>query len=83
MGEEDSGFAAGLADNSFAVGTALGVAICGSLAAAGGAAPQRAAFATAGVFACLGLTAARTLLPGRRRPDSAIARHASRAANNA
>jgi len=62
--EEHSGLAAGLADTSFAVGTALGVAICGSVAvAAGPGLPgQRTAFGTAGAFACLGLLAAVVLL---------------------
>ncbi|MGH3377903.1 MAG: MFS transporter [Actinoallomurus sp.] len=64
IGEEHSGLAAGLADTSFAVGTALGVAICGSVAvAAGPGLPgQRTAFGTAGAFACLGLLAAVALL---------------------
>jgi MFS family permease len=67
VGEEHSGLAAGLVDTSFAVGTALGVAICGSVAVAygPGLAGQRVAFGTAGVFACLGLLAAVALL---RRP---------------
>jgi MFS family permease len=86
VAEEHSGLAAGLVDTSFAVGTALGVAICGSVAVAGGAEPQRTAFATAAVFACLGLVAAITLLPGRRQPgsgSSAIVRHESGASEPA
>ena len=61
---EHSGLAAGLADTSFAVGTALGVAVCGSVAATAG---RAAAFTTAGAFACGGLLAAVTLLAGRHR----------------
>jgi MFS family permease len=70
--EEHSGLAAGLVDTSFAVGTALGVAICGSVAvAAGPGLPGRhAAFGTAGVFACLGLLATVTL-PARTRAATA------------
>lgn len=64
---EHSGLAAGLADTSFAVGTALGVAVCGSVAVAGG---PRAAFVAAGVFACAGTAAALTLLPLRAQPGS-------------
>jgi MFS family permease len=82
--EKHSGLAAGPADSSFAVGTALGVGVCGNVA--GGPEPQRAAFATAGVFACLGLAAALALLPGRRQPgsvNSATVRHESRAADPA
>lgn len=72
VAEEHSGLAAGLVDTSFAVGTALGVAICGSVAVAAGSelAGQRTAFGAAGVFACLGLLAA-ALLPARRRVASA------------
>jgi MFS family permease len=76
VAENDSGLAAGLADTSFAVGTALGVAICSTVAAthtyaAGGLTPlaltsgQQAAFGAAGAFAALGLIIALTLL-GRR-----------------
>ena len=66
VGERDSGLAAGVTDTSFAVGTALGVAVCGSVAITAGAG---AAFAAACLFACLGLAAALTLLtahPERR-----------------
>ncbi|GII46865.1 MFS transporter [Planotetraspora silvatica] len=80
--QRDSGLAAGLADTSFAIGTALGVAICSSVATArasaiGGPATlalssgHRTAFATAAVFAAAGLVVALTML-GKRpsRPDS-------------
>ncbi|MFJ9589448.1 MFS transporter [Streptomyces acidicola] len=73
--ERDSGLAAGLIDTSFAVGTALGVAICSSVAAAGTTgedpqtsaliAGQQAAFTTVSTCAALGLVIALTLL-GRR-----------------
>ncbi|WP_433345594.1 MFS transporter [Microtetraspora malaysiensis] len=85
--ENDSGLAAGLADTSFAVGTALGTAICSSVAAArtsaiGGPAPlaltagQHAAFEATGVFVALALITALTLLgkrSGRSRTGSADA----------
>jgi MFS family permease len=67
VSEEHSGLAAGLVETSFAIGTALGVAVCGSVAAAvtsdSGrfALGQRSAFGTAGGFACLGLVVALTL----------------------
>jgi EmrB/QacA subfamily drug resistance transporter len=72
-----SGLAAGLVDTSFSIGTALGVAICSSVAlaraeAAGGPAPlaaisgHRAAFAAAAILAALGLLAALALF--RRHP---------------
>jgi MFS family permease len=76
VAERDSGLAAGLVDTSFAIGTALGVAICGSvtIAAGAGAAGQRSAFAAAGVFACLGLAAALTLLARHRTPERPLER---------
>jgi predicted MFS family arabinose efflux permease len=52
----------GLTDASFAVGTARGVAVCGSVAIA---AEAGAAFAMAGVFPCVGLAAALTRLTRR------------------
>jgi len=64
--EADSGLAAGVVDTSFSMGTALGIAICTSVAAAGSAARvdgHRAAFGTAGLLALLGLAAAAWLLP--------------------
>jgi MFS family permease len=84
--EKDSGLAAGLADTSFAIGTALGVAICTSVAARASAvgepapfaltAGRQAAFEAAGVFAALVLVIALTLLgkrPGRARTEPADA----------
>lgn len=77
--ERDSGLAAGLADTSFAIGTALGVAICSSVISAG-ASPigrpvtlaltsgHRTAFATAAIFAATGLVLALTLLGKRPSP---------------
>ncbi|GAA2098804.1 MFS transporter [Actinomadura alba] len=75
VAEEESGLAAGLVDTSFAMGTALGVAICSSVALArtqalGGSAPHalidgyQAAFGAAAVLAVLGSAAVLTL-PGR------------------
>jgi MFS family permease len=72
VAEQDSGLAAGLVDTSFAVGIALGVANCSSVAAArtsaaGGLTPlaltsgQQAAFSAASLFATLGLIIALTL----------------------
>jgi MFS family permease len=69
VAERDSGLAAGLADTSFAVGTALGVAVCGSVAITAGAGT---AFAAAGLFACLGLAATLTLLT--RHPERRLER---------
>ncbi len=54
--EHDSGLAAGLSDTSFAVGTALGVAVCTTAGTAG------LGFAAAGAFALTGLLVAVTLL---------------------
>ncbi|MFC5180325.1 MFS transporter [Actinomadura harenae] len=82
--ESDSGLAAGLADTSFAVGTALGAAICTSVATArtsatGGPAPlaltagHHAAFATAAVFAALGLLTALGLLRQRSARPRTVA----------
>jgi EmrB/QacA subfamily drug resistance transporter len=78
--EKESGLAAGLADTSFALGTAFGAAICTSVAAArtsaaGGPTPlalmagQQAAFVAASVFAALGLITALTLLGKRSGRD--------------
>jgi EmrB/QacA subfamily drug resistance transporter len=78
--EKESGLAAGLADTSFALGTAFGTAICTSVAAArtsaaGGPTPlalmagQQAAFVAASVFAALGLITALTLLGKRSGRD--------------
>jgi predicted MFS family arabinose efflux permease len=53
-------------DTSFAVGSALGIAICTSVALTAG---YRAAFASAVLFAVFGLVAAATLL--RRTEKSA------------
>jgi MFS family permease len=76
VSEEHSGLAAGLVETSFATGTALGVAVCGSVATAvtsdSGrlALGQRSAFGTAGGFACLGLIVALTLTArGRSSAD--------------
>ncbi|MFJ9028600.1 MFS transporter [Streptomyces sp. NPDC102274] len=91
--DNDSGLTAGLADTSFAVGTALGAAICASVASArtfAAARPpslaltagQQAAFEAAGVFAALGLIIALTLFgkrSGRAHPDLADA--AARSSN--
>ncbi|MFC6023342.1 MFS transporter [Plantactinospora solaniradicis] len=76
VAERDSGLAAGLVDTAFAIGTALGVAICASVTVARAAtvdgpvplaltSGQRAAFGVAGLFAALGLVVAFTLLGGR------------------
>jgi EmrB/QacA subfamily drug resistance transporter len=76
VAERDSGLAAGLADSSFAIGTALGVAICTSVAAASTStagrpsppaltAGQQAAFGAAAVLAALGLIIAPMLLNRR------------------
>jgi EmrB/QacA subfamily drug resistance transporter len=74
IAERDSGLAAGLVDTAFAIGTALGVAICSSITLAHAPAvgaplallsAQRTAFGAAGAFAALGLITALTLLPGR------------------
>ena len=78
--ERDSGLAAGLADTSFAIGTALGVAICSSVATASAStiggpvtfaltSGHRTAFATAAIFAAIGLFVALTLL-GKRPSHS-------------
>ncbi|WP_327248751.1 MFS transporter [Streptomyces sp. NBC_01320] len=86
--EKDSGLAAGLADTSFAVGTALGTAICTSVAAArtsaiGGPTPlalttgQHAAFGAAGVFAALALITALTLLSKRSGLSRSVSADAS------
>lgn len=67
---EHAGLAAALADSSFALGTALGVAICGNAG--------RAGFAAAGGCALLGLAPAVAFLSGRAQPDngnSATVRH--------
>jgi EmrB/QacA subfamily drug resistance transporter len=93
--ETESGLAAGLADTCFAIGTALGTAICVSIAArttAGAgviaarrpaaatlAAGQHAAFATAGAFAILALITALGLLRSRRSAATA-GQHASMSA---
>lgn len=69
VAEEDSGLAASLVDTSFALGTALGVAICTTIAAAhtsatGGPTPRalasglHVAFGTAALFSILGLITA-------------------------
>jgi MFS family permease len=63
VAEEHAGLAAAMADSSFALGTALGVAICGNAG--------RAGFAAAGGCALLGLLPALALLAGRVQPDSA------------
>lgn len=76
VAEQHSGLAAGLADTCFAIGTALGVAIAGSVVAAhaptpGTASPQtlvpahQAAFGVVGLVAALGLVIALAML-GRR-----------------
>jgi EmrB/QacA subfamily drug resistance transporter len=74
IAERDSGVGAGFADTSFAVGTALGVAICTSVAAAGGAGSlvsgERLSFGVAAVFAVVGLVTALTLA-ARRTPEGA------------
>ncbi|MFC4466894.1 MFS transporter [Streptomyces xiangluensis] len=73
VAEREAGLAAGFVDTSFAIGTALGLAVCSSVAltraqAVGGPAlpalieGHRAAFGVAVVFAVLGLAAALTLL---------------------
>ena len=78
VAEQDSGLAASLVDTSFAVGTALGVAICSSIAtrtsAGAGRTPlallsgQRAAFGAVSVFAAVGLIIVLTLLDTRATP---------------
>ncbi|WP_165969934.1 MFS transporter [Nonomuraea terrae] len=75
VAERDSGVAAGLSDTSFAIGTALGVAICSTVTISGGAidgptAPGLAsayhtAFTAAALFAAAGLLIALTLLGNR------------------
>ncbi|HEV7973850.1 MFS transporter [Amycolatopsis sp.] len=55
VAEKESGLAAGLVDTSFAIGTALGVAVCSSI---GG----QTAFVAAAAFAVAGLVSALTLL---------------------
>jgi MFS family permease len=69
VAEKDSGLAAGLVDTSFAVGTALGVAVCSGVAAtqAFAISGQQMAFGAAAIFAAFGLVAVLTLLssPGR------------------
>jgi EmrB/QacA subfamily drug resistance transporter len=82
VAERDSGLAAGLADTSFAIGTALGVAICSSVAAASASATggpvtlalasgHRTAFATTAVIAATGTVLALALLGKRaNRSDS-------------
>ncbi|MGW4426544.1 hypothetical protein [Streptosporangium sp. NPDC004631] len=79
VAERHSGLAAGLADACFAVGTALGVAIAGSVVAAyaptpGIVAPQtlvpghQAAFGVVGLVAALGLVIALAMLGKRSAP---------------
>ncbi|MFD9602480.1 MFS transporter [Streptomyces sp. NPDC059970] len=79
VAERHSGLAAGLADTCFAVGTALGVAIAGSVVAAhaptpGTAAPQtlvpghQAAFGVVGLVAALGAVIALAMLGKRSAP---------------
>ncbi|TMR96607.1 MFS transporter [Nonomuraea basaltis] len=82
VAEREAGLAAGFVDTSFAIGTALGLAVCSSVAlthaqaADGPALPAltegyQAAFGVAVVFAVLGLAAALTLLgraAGSARP---------------
>jgi MFS family permease len=72
--ERDSGLGAGFADTSFAVGTALGVAVCTSVAAVGAhastdpadlVAGARLAFEVGGGFAAVGVVVAVVLLDGR------------------
>jgi EmrB/QacA subfamily drug resistance transporter len=71
VAERDAGLAAGLVDTSFAMGGALGIAICTSVATArartvdGGAllTGQRAAFGVATIFGVAGVVAVLTLLP--------------------
>ncbi|MFF4778594.1 MFS transporter [Microtetraspora fusca] len=86
--ENDSGLAAGFADTSFAIGTALGTAICASVAAArtsaiSGPAPlaltagQHAAFEAAGVFAAIALITALTLLSKRSDRSRTVSADAS------
>ncbi|MFI7290450.1 SRPBCC domain-containing protein [Streptomyces anulatus] len=81
VAERHSGLAAGLADTCFAVGTALGVAIAGSVVAAhaptpGTAAPQtlvpghQAAFGVVGLVAALGVVIA-LAMPGK--PSAPVA----------
>ncbi|MEV7359077.1 MFS transporter [Kitasatospora sp. NPDC091276] len=79
VAERHSGLAAGLADTCFAVGTALGVAIAGSVVAAqaptpGIAAPQtlvpghQAAFAVIGLVVAVGVVIAPAVLGKRSAP---------------
>ncbi|PZG03494.1 MFS transporter [Nonomuraea aridisoli] len=91
VAERDSGLAAGLTDTSFAIGTALGVAICSTVATSAvhdPAAPvltsaHHAAFATAALFAAAGLLVALTLFGKRLRPAAATSPPAGDAVSRA
>jgi MFS family permease len=67
--ERDSGLAAGLIDTTFTTGSALGIAICTSVALTAG---YRAAFASAAVFAAFGLVTALTLLRRTDKPAEVV-----------
>ena len=67
VAEDDSGLAAGLVDTCFTIGSALGIAICTTVAGVGTLVRgEQIAFGAAGLFAVVGLAGALTLLP--RRP---------------
>ncbi len=81
IAEADAGLASGLNNSSFQIGGAIGVAILSTVAESGatGADPLAAltngfqsAFATAIIFAALGVVAAIALLGGRHEPEYAL-----------